>query len=294
MEPSALLVSWSPCRIENEEGLIKPCSIADSDDEVDGQLQAAAPLFGLWMYDPADQTQRPVVTAEEGFVISEVIAIEPQSFPDIPDESEFIDPALAAENKGLIIIDSVYQQDEGVVNYAPLGVTAYAEPGTVNYTNRPGRFARVLQPVPIPNDDVLDDLPNDGSAFDLIEILGYVPVEPDGSVSVKVPANTPVMINVTNADGRRISARHEHWLSTAPGEIVRCVGCHNANSDIPHGRIGEEPASLNTGAVTLTGGFIGFLGADPNLLGNELGETMAEVYDLNKPDSDITQIERGD
>ena len=293
-----VLVSWSPCRVVNSEGLFIPCSIADEDDtiiadgETVGQFQAAPPLFGLWIYDANEGTQLPVVLAEEGFIISEIVVAEPRSFPSTPDETDIFDASLAAENKGIIIIDSVYNQDEGLVSYAPLGIRAYAEPGTFAYADRPARFMRVLQPVPIPNDDVLDDLPNAGGRYGLLEILGYVPIEPDGSVTVKVPANTPLMLNVLDANGRRISPRHDHWLQVAQGEILRCVGCHDANSDTPHGRLDSQPVSSNPGAISLNTGLEGFIGATPSLFASELGQTMAEVYELRKPDDDDSQTVR--
>ncbi len=293
-----VLVSWSPCRVENGDGLYIPCSIADNDDQIiaegetEGAFQAAPPLFGLWIFNPNDGTQLPVVLAEEGFIISEIAVAEPRSFPTTPDEEGVFDPVLASENQGVIIIDSIYNLDDGVSPSAPLGIAAYSEPGTFAYAERPARFIRVIQPVPIPNDDVLDDLPNDGGRYDLLEILGYVPVEPDGSVTVKVPANTPVMLNVLDENGRRISTRHDTWLQVAQGEILRCVGCHDPNSDIPHGRLDSQPASSNPGAIALSTGLEGFIGADPALFASELGQTMAEVYELRKPDDDDTKTVR--
>ena len=59
------------------------------------------------------------------------------------------------------------------------------------------------------------------------EILGYAPVEPDGSVRVKVPANVPFAIIVLDADGRRISRATRTGCRCAPGEELRCNGCHD-------------------------------------------------------------------
>lgn len=288
-----ILVSWSPCRVENGDGLIRPCSIATDDDRVDdgnGNLtfEPAPPLFGLWLYNPNDQTQLPVVIAEEGFIISEAITAEPRVFPRAPDESDIFDASLAQENKGLIIIDSVYNEDDGLVNFGPLGPAIYAEPGTAAYTNRPARFMRVIQPIPEPNRDVINP-PNQGGRYGMLEILGYVPVEPDGSVSVVVPANTPLMLNTLRDDVRRISRRHEHWISVAPGEVLRCVGCHDPSSNIPHGRLDSLPPSQNPGAISLSSGLTGFPGTTSALFASELGQTMAEVYDDRKPDLDTSE-----
>lgn len=284
-----VLISWSSCRVENGDGLVIPCSIADEDDEVNGALQAAAPLFGLWIYNPNDQTQLPVVLGVDGMAVSEVVAAEPRSFPDFPDEEGVIDPVLANENQGLLIIDSVYNEDGNLINFAGgIDIASYAEPGTAAYQNRPARFVRVIQPVPLPNDDVLEDRPGNGGRYGELEILGYIPVEPDGSVTAKVPANTPLMINVLDADGRRISRRHEHWIQVARGEIVRCVGCHNPNSDVPHGRLDSLPPSLNPGATILSSGLEGYPGADPTLIPLALGDTMAETYNARRPETDTS------
>jgi hypothetical protein len=50
------------------------------------------------------------------------------------------------------------------------------------------------------------------------EVLGYVPIEPDGSVSVKVPANVAFWPEILDGDGRRIEPRHQNWLQLRPGE----------------------------------------------------------------------------
>ena len=44
------------------------------------------------------------------------------------------------------------------------------------------------------------------------EILGYAPVQPDGSVQIQVPAQVPFTIDVLDANGRRITAQHTSWM----------------------------------------------------------------------------------
>lgn len=282
---SRILVSWSPCQVRSSDGTVKPCSIAKNSDRIGGVLVPAEPAFGLWMFDPTDQTQLPLVRPQTNYIITEVVAVEPYSYPRTPNDSAFYDANLAAMNQGLLIIDSVYNEDNGLVAYAPLGISAYSQPGTSAYTNRPARFLRFLQPVPQPNNTVLPNIPGSGGVYGLLEILGYVPVEPDGSVTVRVPANTPLMLNVVRDDARRISRRHTQWVQLAPGEIVRCVGCHDPASNVPHGRRDSLPPSQNPGAVPVVGtptGY-GFSFADPTLYALTPGQTMAEVYNLHNP-----------
>jgi hypothetical protein len=68
------------------------------------------------------------------------------------------------------------------------------------------------------------------------EILGYVPIEPDGSVVAKVPANVPFAVSVLDANGRRITPRHQNWLQVRPGQVLSCNGCHAPNGQRSHGR----------------------------------------------------------
>ena len=116
----------------------------------------------------------------------------------------------------------------------------------------------------------------------MVEIIGYAPVEPDGSVKVKVPANVALGVSVLDSMGRRIGPRHHNWFSVRPGDTMECTGCHTENTapgDLPniHHRRDAEAASINSG---ITGS-----GVLPNteIPGTGLrytgsfGETMAEV-----------------
>lgn len=63
------------------------------------------------------------------------------------------------------------------------------------------------------------------SGWDIKRNLGTVPIEKDGSVMFKIPANTPVSIQPLDKDGRAIQWMRS-WLTGMPGEVVSCVGCH--------------------------------------------------------------------
>src|SRR5690606_37510584 len=142
---------------------------------------------------------------------------------------------------------------------------------------RPRQFLRLEKPVSIPDDEVHDF---DTAAFGrrtaqgMREILGYVPVEPDGSVRVAVPANLAFALSVLDGSGQRVGERHQNWLQLRPGETLQCNGCHTANSQVPHGRYNAGPASINPGAST-TG--LEFPNSEPALMA-DMGETMAETW----------------
>ena len=226
------------------------------------------------MYDPRDETQQPIVIGEEGVIISEVVAAQPRPTPtSIPDRLPGVDfdAELATEGVGILDIRSVYDLD-GV---ASVDIAAIANPVLTPPSQRPARFLRIEKAVSLPDEDVRDFT---GSAFGVTaafgmrELLGYVMVEPDGSVRTKVPANVPFAITVLDANGRRIGPRHNNWLQVRPGEELRCNGCHDPGSGLSHGRSDLFDA-VNDGATT-TGQ--PFPNTNPAFFA-DVGETMAEV-----------------
>lgn len=269
-----VLTSWAICRLlDVDTATIVPCS---DDRLTDPAAQNAQPLYGIWMYDPASETQLPIVLGEEGMYIGEVVAAQPRSNPAvIPDKIAGVDldADLVDENVGLLNIRSVY--DIGGVDTAVPDIATLADPTQVTPAARPARFLRIEKAVPIPDDDVLDF---ENTAFGISaqqgmrEILGYVPIEPDGSVRVKVPAMVPLAVSVLDVNGRRIGARHQNWLQVLPGEELRCNGCHSPASGLSHGRR-DSFASAHAGAQTTAQPFPG---TSPAIFA-DFGETMAEA-----------------
>lgn len=62
-------------------------------------------------------------------------------------------------------------------------------------------------------------------------MLGTVPVEEDGSVIFKAPANTPISIQPLDKDGVAIQWMRS-WVTGQPGEVVSCIGCHEDQNQI--------------------------------------------------------------
>ena len=268
-----LLVSWNQCRLLEDDERIIPCT-----EELleAGTLPAAPPLYGIWMYDPRDETQLPVVAPAEGWVYTDAVALQPVTPPPVlPDRVAGLDfdPELATAGVGILDIRSVYDFDGADI--APAGIAALADPAVTSAAQRPARFLRIEKAVSLPDEDVRDFT---GSAFGVTaafgmrEILGYVMVEPDGSVRTKVPANVAVAVTVLDANGRRIGPRHNNWLQVRPGEELRCNGCHDPGSGLSHGRSDLFDAA-NDGATT-TGQ--PFPNTNPAYFA-DVGETMAQV-----------------
>jgi hypothetical protein len=70
--------------------------------------------------------------------------------------------------------------------------------------------------------------PNDFSAndFEKRALIGFAPVQSDGSFRIKVPANTPISFATLDQNGRGFVVKRTH-LYVRPGEeFNKCVGCH--------------------------------------------------------------------
>ena len=267
-----MLVSWSECRLV-ENNTIVPCT---SDRLAKPDAEEANPLYGIFLYDRNEDTQLPVVVPKEGIMYTDVVAAEPRPLPAIlfdKSPGAELDPQLVTEGTGILNIRSVYDID-GADTAIP-DIPTLADPALTLADERPARFLRIIKAVGIPDDNVLD-IP--GTAFGrsrqqlMREIIGYVPVQPDGSVKVKVPANVPLAISILDKYGRRISDRHQNWLQVRAGETLNCTGCHDHDSGIPHGHP-EGPPSAHIGAL-VTGG--PFPNSEPALF-TDFGETMAET-----------------
>jgi hypothetical protein len=306
-----LLVSWTLCRVIDQTRIVPCTSSALSQPNV----QTAPPLYGVFIYDPAQNTQLPIVAPVEGVMFTDVVALQPRTPPPaaLPDAVAGIDysAALATEGVGILNIRSVYDYDgcdrsdssagcaspptgTALAGAVAGGIRTLRDPTLSQASRRPARFLRIEKAVGLPDREVLDQLPAyafgvAGGGFGMRELLGYVPIEPDGSVRVKVPANVALDISVLDANGRRISSRHRNWLQVRTGEVLTCNGCHvqtngtAAQPSTSHGRIGLFP-SANPGAPSTGQPFPGTALRIADTTGAlvatavrpDAGETMAE------------------
>jgi len=243
------------------------------------------PAYNIWMYNRSNHTEKVIASVQQGMMFDDVVAMQPRSRPTMSPGAT-PDPLLEAEGVGLLHIRSVYDLD-GVAT-EDIALLAHS---TTPAGQRPARFLRIVKSVglPDPNDDpTFPDLLNEAFGpqrnLGMREILGYAPIEPDGSVIVKVPANVPFTIEVLDAAGRRLNTshpRHRNWLQLQAGESLECNGCHahpnNGTTPMPHGRIGAgSPAAHKGTGATLPSPMPQGL-ATVSELYDFYGQTMAQV-----------------
>ncbi len=298
------LVSWTQCRLQeiqvdtedNVTRTISPCRGTISADAIE-----AFPVYGIYIYDFGKGTQMPVVIPQEGILVEEPVVLAPRTKPQVLIDKVAgfeLSQALATENVGILHIRSVYDFD-GDLNLLnsssdeldelnPNTTTdadyfdVLKDPSKTDADERTARFLRIVKAASIPDPNGTNTF-NANVAFGsgglnggMREIIGYAPIEPDGSVMTKVPANVPLAISVVDKDGKRIGARHQNWIQVRPGETLECNGCHDHDSNLPHG-YSDAPEPLNTGAaLDSMVGMYTFPGTNGNFE-PQMDETMAEA-----------------
>ena len=74
--------------------------------------------------------------------------------------------------------------------------------------------------------------------WDVMRILGTVPVEEDGSAVFNVPANRPISVQPLDEKHRAVQLMRS-WFTVMPGEVKSCVGCHESQNTGPPSRYGQ-------------------------------------------------------
>jgi len=252
----------------------------------------APAAYAIYMFNPANQTWLIVAAPPEGFMYTDPVALVARAEPNVV-EPTTVDAALAAQNLALIEVRSVYDTDglnrmaEGMLTAAdraagcarsiPLKAPAdpadtraqvadlarLKDPADPAYDCAPARFVRAMRGVPPPSGGMGVRRAIGETDFEQVQILGYAPIEPDGSFKLQVPADVPLALSVIDAEGRAIQT-HTNWIQVRPGERRTCDGCHSP----------RRGAALNSGPVvnTLPAGIKAALSAQ-----HRSGETLASL-----------------
>ncbi|HEY0193483.1 MAG TPA: hypothetical protein VGC42_20340, partial [Kofleriaceae bacterium] len=230
-----------------------------------------APAFSIYMFDPAAQSWLIIAPAPPGFMNVSPVALQARTEPAVSQPTS-PDSALAAQGLGMLDIRSVYDTDglgrmgDPVISAHELAAagctTAIAktaptdmldtrpmvadlkkikDPADAAYNCAPGRFLRIERAI-APAYGVIGTAQSLGdTAFESQQIVGYAPIEPDGSFKLTIPADTPIGLAVVNDKGQAFQT-HTNWIQVRPGERRTCDGCHSP----------RRGGAINSGAVVNT------------------------------------------
>lgn len=186
---------------------IKPTVINDKYFLVAAKLRQTG-LWGIYLVDVFDNVTCIMETEGEGF-ISPILRKKSVVPPVIPDRVKL------DQKEATFFIQDIYEGEglrgipRGTVKVLRLHAYEYAYVKTKSDHNWHG-----IQ-----------------SGWDIKRLLGTVPVEEDGSVIFKAPANTPISIQPLDKDGVAIQWMRS-WVTGQPGEVVSCIGCHEDQNQI--------------------------------------------------------------
>jgi HEAT repeat protein len=92
--------------------------------------------------------------------------------------------------------------------------------------------------------------------------LGTVPLCPDGSFFVEVPADTPIAFQMLDGEGRP-ELNEMSWIFVRPGETRSCVGCHDPRGAAPPTTKGIQAVKARPLKLVGQGKPIRFRGQNP-------------------------------
>lgn len=189
----------------DDQGLFhSPSPLPDGRVLVSRRAKAAGDTHGMYILDPASGKTEPVFDDPEWHDI-QARAIYIRAEPDgrasaVPEDVD------EAARTGRFYCLNVYTSDLG-----PSWVSA----GTV-------KRLRVLEGVGLTSGPKGRALGN--SPLVPRRVLGEIPVEKDGSFNIEVPSNTPIELQVLDADG--MALRSCGWIWVKDHARQGCIGCH--------------------------------------------------------------------
>lgn len=240
-------------------------------DEAADSVQDNAPAtYAIYMYDPVKDTYLIVAAPPPGFMFTDPVPLQARAEPSTA-ESSTVDPDLAKQGLALIEVRSVYDTDGldrmgesflaatdlpagctvGIAKTKPsdpldtrsqvADLVRIKDPADTAYGCAPARFVRAIRAVAPPGNAMGLRSAIGETEFEQQQILGYAPVEPDGSFKLLVPADVPLGLAIIDAKGRAIQT-HLNWIQVRPGERRTCDGCHSP----------RRGGATNSGAVVNT------------------------------------------
>jgi hypothetical protein len=215
--------------LSNGEGsYLYPCPLPD------GQLivsyAAGKERRGIYLFDSAARIVGRKLHLDARWDDQEALAVV-----DRPEPQDLLSAVVDTENTADLHCINVYETD--LREAAPIKI------GDV-------KMVRLVEGVPVPTGSPAASRPSPANLPDNVRlrILGEVPVEPDGSFYVRLPADTPFSVQLLNADGMSLQ-NQRGWIWVRRGTSRQCIGCHEDKELAPENRVTD--ALLNLHRVSL-------------------------------------------
>ena len=227
------LHSYRPITGKSDGLFHTPSPVPDGTILVSRRPADGSATHGVWRVDPASGNRKPV--------------FDDPDYHDV--QARLIHPRPEPEGRSSVVSEedphgklyclNVYLSDLEDPKWMPPGVVkrvrvlegvplrtcdadAYLPPGEQSAELEPGSTVHGIPPLA------------------LRRVLGEIPLERDGSFQVSIPANTPVELQILDADG--LALRTCSWIWAKNHEPRGCIGCHEDGELTPENRLMDAAA----------------------------------------------------
>lgn len=206
-----------------------PGAEAESHQRLPGGLGDLAPLpdgrllVTVFHDDPADRRSRVLAVLDPA--ANQIVRLHES--PDSPIHS----PVFLGARPRPPVLPNTVKQDET----ASPGATGFLYAQNVHITRKTDagwghiRAIRVLRSRGVSQRSSHWDFVHQGKE---VTELGTVPIGPDGSFAIEVPADVPLALQAVDAEGRS-ELNEMSWIYVRPGEVRSCTGCHDSHRSAP-------------------------------------------------------------
>ncbi len=171
---------------------------------------------GIWLMDGRGRTER-IFALSAADTEADLECHEPRPLRARP--REFASPPAVdlSKSTGLVALSDIYRgrNMEGVERGDIKRLLVLEQ------LPKPVQFSGGQEPLSI------------GGTFALERVLGTVPVEPDGSAFMELPAGRALFFVAIDENDLSVKRMHS-FLTVQPGETTGCVGCHEPRTQSPH------------------------------------------------------------
>ena len=180
---------------------------------------------GLWLMDGEGRTERIFALSEEERK-ADMECHEPRPLRARPREFAMPTAVDMSQSTGVLALSDIYRgrNMEGVRRGEIKRLLVLEQ------LPKPVQFSGGQEPLTI------------GGTFALERVLGTVPVEPDGSAYMELPAGRSLFFVALDENNLSVK-RMQSFVSVQPGETTSCVGCHEPRMQTPHAPVAPLAAT---------------------------------------------------
>ena len=179
--------------------------------------------YGLYVMDKDGSNMR-LIYNDPDFNEYDPVVVAPHDMPRVlPMDPNMAAGVAAGATTGMFFDGNVYDRST---------IDGQLRP-QASYVNMDGslgqaKYLRVLEAVPLPRDGNKRGAAIGATSFEKQRVIGYAPIQADGSFSVEVPANRSLHMQTLDQFGMML-VNQLTWVQVMPGEKRLCTGCHDSH-----------------------------------------------------------------